>query len=82
MSVPSRASQCGHAAIGNALLLLFADADIAPVLLSGLSDVDELMVARGCRFALDVFTIAQQDRPLPDPVPLAHDPGSRSDTEL
>ena len=33
------------------------------------------MVALGCGFALDVFTIAQQDRPLPVPTPLAHDPG-------
>ena len=52
-----------------------ADAYIAPVLLAGLSDVDELMVALGCRFALDIFTTAQQDRPLLDPSPLAHDPG-------
>ena len=48
----------------NSLLLLCADAIIAPVLLSGLSDVDELMVALGCRFALDVFAVAQQDAPL------------------
>ena len=31
------------------------------LLLAGLSDVDELKVALDCRFALDVFTIAQQD---------------------
>ena len=37
--------------------------------------VDELMVALGCRFAVDVFTIAQQDRPLADPDPLPRDPG-------
>ena len=43
----------------NALLLLCGDALIAPVLLAGLSDVDELKVALGCRFAPDVFTIAQ-----------------------
>ena len=36
------------------LLLLCADL-IALVLLAGLSDVDELMAALGCRFALDVF---------------------------
>ena len=47
----------------NTLLLLFADAYIAPGLLAGLSEVDELMVALGCRFALDIFTITQQDRP-------------------
>ena len=51
--------------------LLFADALIAPVLLTGLSDVDELMVALGCRFAVDIFTIAQQDRPHPEPDPLS-----------
>ena len=45
----------------NTLLLLVADALIAPVLLSGLSDVDELMVALGCRFALDLFSVAQHD---------------------
>ena len=34
------------------------------------------MVALGCRFALDVFTIAQQDRPLVEADPLLHTPGS------
>ena len=54
------------------LLLLFADADIAPALLAGLSDVEVLYIALGCTFALDVFTIAQQYRPSPDlgPLPL------------
>ena len=47
--------------IDNTLLLLVADALIAAVLLSGLSDVDELMVALGCRFALDLFSVAQHD---------------------
>ena len=50
----------------NSLLLLFADADIAPTLLAGLSDVDVLHIALGCRFALDIVTIAQQYRPSPD----------------
>ena len=59
----------------NTLLLLYADVDIAPALLAGLSEVDELMIALGCRFALNIFTIAQQDRPPPVPVPLPHDPG-------
>ena len=59
----------------NAFLLLCADALVAPVLLSGLTDVDELMVALGCRFALDILTVAQQDWPPPVPVTLAHDPG-------
>ena len=62
----------------NALPLLFADADTAPVLLSGLSDVDELVVALGCRFAWDVFTAAQKDRPPPVPTPLARDPRPRA----
>ena len=59
----------------NAFLVLRADALVAPVLLSGFTDVDELMVALGCRFALDVFTSALQDRPLADPDPPPHDPG-------
>ena len=40
----------------NALLLLCANALIAPVLLAGLSDVVELKVVVGW-FALDVFTV-------------------------
>ena len=59
----------------NTLLLFVADANIASALLAGLSDVEELMVALGCRFAFDIFTIAQQDRLLPDPAPLPHHPG-------
>ena len=51
----------------NMLLLLFAHAFIAPALLVGLSEVDELNMALGCSFALDIFTIAQQDRPSPEP---------------
>ena len=91
-SVLLRASQCGHPAMTLPLmtmsttpvtpLLLFADTDIAPVLLSSLSDVDELMVALGCRFASDVFTAAQKDRPLPVLTPLAHDPGLAPGSEL
>ena len=59
----------------NTLLLLFADAFVAPALLAQLSEVDELMVALSCRFVLDIFTIAQQDRPRPEPDLLTHDPG-------
>ena len=61
---------------GNSLLHMLADADIAPVLLAGLSDVDVLYAALGCRFALDTFTIAQQYRPSPDiePLPLDAEP--------
>ena len=47
--------------INNTLLLLVAAALIAPVLLSGLSHVDELMVALGCRFALDLLSRSQHD---------------------
>ena len=60
----------------NTLLHLRADTFIPPALFAGLSDVDELMVALSCRFALDIFTFAQQDRPFPEPDLLAHDPGS------
>ena len=41
-------------------LLLFADVDITPTLLEGLTEVDVLHIALGCRFALDIFTISQQ----------------------
>ena len=56
----------------NNLLLLFADVDITPTLLEGLSDVDVLHKALGCRFALDIFTTSQQYSPTPDhePIPL------------
>ena len=59
----------------NMLLLSFADAFIAPALFAHLSEVDELNLALGCRFALDILTVAQQDRPSPDHVPLPLDFG-------
>ena len=68
-------SDDGEHNTSNALLLLIADALIAPVLLAGLSDVDELMVALGCMFALDFLSVAQQERPPSEPDLLAHDPG-------
>ena len=43
-------------------------------LLSHLSELEELMVALSCRFALDIFTVAQQYQP-PAPDLPAHDPG-------
>ena len=43
-------------------------------LLEGLTDVDVLHIALGCRFALDIFTISQQYSPAPDHAPLPHDP--------
>ena len=49
----------------NNFLLLFADIDITPTWLEGLTEVDVLHIALGCRFALDMFTISQQ---------LPHDP--------
>ena len=41
-------------------LLLFADIGIMPTLLEGLTDVDVLHKALGCRFALDMFTISNR----------------------
>ena len=38
----------------------FADVGITPTLLEGLTEVDVLHIALGCRFALDIFTISQQ----------------------
>ena len=40
----------------NTQLLLFADAFVAPALLVCLSEVDELLIALDCRFALDIKT--------------------------
>ena len=49
---------------------------VAPVaLLSHLSELDELVVALSCRFALDIFTVAQQYQLPPAPDLSAHDPG-------
>ena len=53
----------------NNFLFLFADVDITPTLLEGLSEVDVLHIAIGCRFALDIFTISQQYSLTPDHVP-------------
>ena len=39
-------------------LFLFADVDITPTLLEGLTEVDVLHIALGCRFALDILTIS------------------------
>ena len=58
----------------NNFLLLFADVDITPTLLEGLTEVDVLHIALGCRFALDIFTISQQHSPTPEHEPLPHDP--------
>ena len=78
--MPSRPVPCGLAVptphpMTMSTLLLFADALVAPALLADLRELDELMVALSCRFALDIFTIAQQDRPDPEPDHLPHDPG-------
>ena len=43
-------------------------------LLEGLTEVDVLHIALGCRFALDIFTMSQQYSPAPDHEPLPHDP--------
>ena len=47
-------------------LLLFAEI--------GLSEIDVLHIALGCRFALDMFTISQQLSLTRDHEPLPHDP--------
>ena len=59
----------------NNFLLLFADVGITPTLLEGLTEVDVLHIALGCRFALDIFKISQPHSPTPDHEPLPHDPG-------
>ena len=48
----------------SAALLLFGHALVAPRSLSRLSAADELFLALTCRFALDIFTIIQQDYPV------------------
>ena len=55
-------------------LLLFADIGIMPTLLDGLTDVDALHIALGCRFALDIFTVSQHYSPAIEHEPLPHDP--------
>ena len=79
---PNGAVPCGPAVISphlmttsntdNNFLLLFADVDITPTLLEGLSEVDVLHIALGCRFAPDMFTISRQYSSTPDqePIPL------------
>ena len=47
----------------NDALLLFGHAVVAPHLLPHLSALDEVALALTCRFALDIFTIIQQDFP-------------------
>ena len=54
-------------------LLLFEDVGITPTLLEGLTEVDVLHIALGCRFALDIFTVSQQYSPTLDHEPLPHD---------
>ena len=58
----------------NNFVLLFAGVDITPTLLEGLTEVDVLHKALGCRFALDVFTISQQFSPTHDHEARPHDP--------
>ena len=58
----------------NYFLFLFADVSIMPTLLEGLTEVDVLHIALGCRFALNIFTISQQHSPTSDHEPLPRDP--------
>ena len=77
VSSPTAAVPCGPAVTSprpiddehntdNNFLLLFADVGITPTLLEGLSEVDVLHIALGCRFALDIFTNSQQYSLTPD----------------
>ena len=50
----------------NLLLMLCAHALVPPALLSRLTELDELSVALASRFALDIFTMVQQDYPPAD----------------
>ena len=43
----------------SSFLLLFVDIGITPTLLDGLTDVDVLHIALGCRFVLDILTVSQ-----------------------
>ena len=54
-------------------LLLFADIGIVPTLLDGLTDVDVLHIALGCRFALDIFTVSQHCSSALEHEPLPYD---------
>ena len=55
-------------------LFLFADIGIMPTLLDGLTDVDVLHIALGCRFALDILTVSQHYSSALEPDPLPDDP--------
>ena len=57
-------SDDGYHNTDNDALLLFGHAVVAPHLLSKLSALDELALALTCRFALDIFTVIQQDCPV------------------
>ena len=57
----------------NNFLLMFADVDIMPTLLEGLSEVGVLHIALGCRFASDIFTISQQYSLIPVHMPIPLD---------
>ena len=66
----------------NAFVLLGAKTLIALVLLAGLADVDGITVAMGCRFALDVSIVVQQDHLLAVHDSLDHDLGMHFDDEM
>ena len=56
------------------LLILFADVGITPTLLEGLTEVDVLHIALGCRFALDILTVSQHYSSALELDPLPDDP--------
>ena len=45
-----------------------------PTLIDGLTDVDVLHIALGCRFALDIFTVSQHYSSALELDPLPDDP--------
>ena len=58
----------------SSFLLLFADIGIMPTFLEGLTYVDVLHIALGCRFALDIFSISLHCSPALELEPLPDDP--------
>ena len=58
----------------SSFLLLFVDIGITPTLLDGLTDVDVLHIALGCRFALDILIVLQHYSSTLELVPLPDDP--------
>ena len=58
----------------SSFLLLSVDIGITPTLLDGLTDVDVLHIALGCRFVLDILTFSQHYSSTLELGPLPDDP--------